>query len=184
VAGETALGSAHRSGGGGEPEVDGSALREVMSRFATGVTVLSAGGEHGHAMTANAFTSVSLDPPLVLCCVATTARMHTAITLAGAFGVSVLGDDQEALARYFADRRRPYGIAQFSSTDWRTAPDTGTPVLHSALAWLECDLAAVHDGGDHSIFVGRVRDLGCRDDRGAPLLFFGGRMRDGRSATS
>ncbi|HKN99211.1 MAG TPA: flavin reductase family protein, partial [Pseudonocardiaceae bacterium] len=108
-----------------------------MSRFATGITVLTAGGEHGHGMTANAFTSVSLRPPLVLCCVAESARMHTAITTATSFGVSVLGADQEGLARYFADRRRPYGVAQFDSTEWLPGPRTGAPVLVNSLAWME-----------------------------------------------
>src|SRR5256885_7444561 len=86
-------------------------LREVMSQFATGITVITAGGEHAHGMTANAFTSVSLEPPLVLCCVARTARIHESILRARTFAVSVLDATQMNLARYFADRNRPRGPA-------------------------------------------------------------------------
>src|SRR6266511_1971378 len=90
-----------------------SSLREVMSQFATGITVLTAAGDCGHGMTANAFTSVSLDPPLVLCCVARPARFHESVLCAGSFGVSFLAADQESVARYFADKRRPHGPTQF-----------------------------------------------------------------------
>jgi flavin reductase (DIM6/NTAB) family NADH-FMN oxidoreductase RutF len=152
--------------------LDGRAMRDVMGRFATGVTVLTVGGEHVHGMTANAFTSVSLDPPLVLCCVANKAWMNSAIMSAGSFGVSVLGADQEDVARYFADRRRPTGAAQFAGGDWVPGPSTGVPVLGSALAWLECDLVGVREGGDHSIFLGQVLNMHSGD--GSALLFFGG----------
>lgn len=162
----------------GEPEDPTPAqLREVMSRFATGVTVLTAPGERGHGMTANAFTSVSLDPPLVLCCVASTSRMHEAILAAGAFGVTVLASDQLPVARYFADKRRPAGAAQFETVDWAPGPRTGAPLLDGALAWLECELEHTYDGGDHAIFVGRV--LGAVAGHGdQPLLFHGGRFHD------
>jgi flavin reductase (DIM6/NTAB) family NADH-FMN oxidoreductase RutF len=167
-----------------QPEADATNLRDVMSQFATGITVLTAGGEHCHGMTANAFTSVSLDPPLVLCCVAATARMHSAITATRSFGVSMLGADQEPVARHFADRRRPYGIEQFSTTQWRPGPKTGAPVLANSLAWLECELAESYDGGDHSIFLGQVVGLGRRAGGGAPLLFFGGDFHHVRPARS
>ncbi len=152
---------------------DGRGMRDVMSRFATGVTVLTVGGEQVHGMTANAFTSVSLDPPLVLCCVDNRAWMNAAIATAGSFGVSVLGAEQEDVARYFADRRRPMGDAQFADADWVPGPRTGAPVLSTALAWLECDLVEVRDGGDHSIFLGQVLNI-HRSDDGSALLFFGG----------
>nr|WP_239575038.1 flavin reductase family protein [Actinokineospora baliensis] len=144
-----------------------------MSRFATGVTVLTAGGDDGHGMTANAFTSVSLDPPLVLCCVTKTARMHDAIVGAGRFAVSVLAADQREIATYFADRRRPAGMAQFDAVDWVPGPHTGAPLLSGALAWLECELTESHDGGDHTVFLGRVLDLRC-GQAGQALVFFGG----------
>ena len=131
-------------------------LREVMARFATGITVLTVCGPHGHGMTANAFSSLSLDPPLVLCCVARAARMHTAITSAGTFAVSMLGADQRDLAKYFADWWRPGGLAQFDCVEWTEGACTGAPLLDGALAWLECKVTNTFDGGDHSIFVGEV----------------------------
>ncbi|HEY9474913.1 MAG TPA: flavin reductase family protein [Mycobacteriales bacterium] len=157
----------------GQPAVDQSQFRTVMSRFATGVTVLTVGGEHCHGMTANAFGSVSLSPPLVLCCVARTARMHEAITAQRRFAVSMLGADQEAVARYFTDRRRPQGAVQFDRVDWVAGPYSGAPLLSGSLAWVECALTECYDGGDHSIFLGAVLGCGYGPDRSA-LLFFGG----------
>lgn len=148
-------------------------LRDVMSQFATGITVLTAGGTCGHGMTANAFTSVSLEPPLVLCCVARPARFHESVLCAGSFGVSFLAADQEPVARYFADRRRPHGPVQFEAVDCVPGPRTGAPLISGALAWLECRLAKVYDGGDHSIFLGKVLSASRGPDRQA-LLFYGG----------
>ncbi|MFI9812507.1 flavin reductase family protein [Saccharothrix variisporea] len=148
-------------------------MRSTLARFATGVVVLTVGGEHMHGMTANAFSSVSLEPPLVLCCVARTATMHGAITAAGHFATSVLRADQEASARHFADRARPAGQAQFDAVAWRPGELTGAPVLAEALAWLECEVADAYDAGDHSVFIGRVLGSGIGDG-GAGLLFFDG----------
>lgn len=148
-------------------------LRGVLGRFATGVTVLSTGGANCHGMTANSFTSVSLDPPLVLTCVARTALMHAAILGARSYGVSVLGAHQERLARYFADRRRPTGVEQFDATDWFPGPHTGAPLLVESLAWLECAVEEVYAGGDHSVFLGRVLAAGRKPGRGT-LLFCDG----------
>jgi len=148
-------------------------LREAMVQFATGITVLTAPGEHCHGMTANAFSSVSLEPPLVLCCVSRTARMHAAIISAGSFAVSMLGADQEHLARYFADRRRPNGRAQFDSVNWVPGPRTGAPLLSGSLAWLECELTKAYDGGDHSIFLGRVLSSRRISDRKALVFYYG-----------
>jgi len=157
-------------------------LREVMAQFATGVTVLTAGGEAAHGMTANAFSSVSLEPPMVLCCVSRAARMHDAIVTAGGYGVNILAADQRELSKYFADWRRPNGMAQFDSVDWTPGPKTGAPLLEGALAWLECELEAVYEGGDHSIFLGRV--LGSSRGSGDhSLVFYGGNYHevDGRA---
>ncbi|MGH8881188.1 MAG: flavin reductase family protein [Stackebrandtia sp.] len=144
-----------------------------MAQFATGITVLTVPGEGCHGMTANAFSSVSLDPPLVLCCVDRTARLHKAITEAGCYAVSMLGADQEGLARYFADRRRPDGSAQFDAVDWVPGAHTGAPLLSGSLAWLECELVDACAGGDHSIFIGRVLNSRSTASR-QPLVFFGG----------
>lgn len=147
-----------------------SSLREVMSRFATGVIVVTVGGEHVHGMTANAFTSVSLDPPLVLCCVAHSAVMHRSISASGHFAVSVLGADQEGVARYFADKRRTLGAAQFTALDWTPGPLSGAPLISGALGWLECGLTESHDAGDHTVFIGSV--LGARRGADGPALLF------------
>jgi flavin reductase (DIM6/NTAB) family NADH-FMN oxidoreductase RutF len=157
-----------------EENLSDATLREVMGQFATGITVLTVAGDEGHGMTANAFTSVSLDPPLVLCCVARPARLHEAILSTGHFGVSVLGADQEHIARYFADRQRPRGAAQFESVAWLPGPKTGAPLLSGSLAWLECELTQVYHGGDHSIFLGEVLNS-FRGEPGEALLFFGGK---------
>lgn len=159
-------------GGAVAPDV----LRRVMSRFATGVVVLTVGGEHLRGMTANAFGSVSLTPPLVLCCVAQSAVMHGALTATGAFGVSVMGADQEQVARHFADKRRPDGHAQFDPLTWRPGPRTGAPLIGGALAWLECEVSAVHPAGDHSVIVGTVLDAETAAE-GSGLLFYEGAFR-------
>jgi flavin reductase (DIM6/NTAB) family NADH-FMN oxidoreductase RutF len=159
---------------GSEQETAKHALRDVMAQFATGITVLTARGASAHAMTANAFTSVSLDPPMVLCCVARTARMHETILDARGFGVSVLSSEQEGLARYFASRGRPPGMAQFERIGWFPGQHTGVPLLTGSLAWLECDLQDVYEGGDHSIFLGLVRS--ATRGTGRALLFVGGGM--------
>jgi flavin reductase (DIM6/NTAB) family NADH-FMN oxidoreductase RutF len=158
-------------------------LRSVLGRFGTGVTVLSVGGVNCHGMTANSFTSVSLDPPLVLACVAKSALMHAAILTAKSYGVSILGAHQERLGRYFADRRRPAGIDQFDVTDWFPGTFSGAPLLVGSLAWLECELVHVYDGGDHSIFVGRVLDMG-RNTGGGALFFYDGDFHHGEPAAA
>ncbi|MEU3714375.1 flavin reductase family protein [Streptomyces catenulae] len=155
-------------------------MREVMSRFATGVTVLTVGGDHPHAMTANAFSSVSLDPPAVLACVGHGAVMHQALTDAGRFAVNILGAGQEELARHFADRRRTLGAAQFEGVARRPGRHTGAPLLDGAVAWLECELAASHEFGDHTVFIGSVLAAAQEADEDE-LLFVGGRF--GRPAT-
>jgi flavin reductase (DIM6/NTAB) family NADH-FMN oxidoreductase RutF len=153
-------------------------MRSVLGRFATGIAVVTAGsadpaGSSPHGMTANAFSSLSLDPPLVLVCVAREALMHGSILDTEAFAVSVLHARQETLARHFSNRKRPLGEAQFDGVEWVPGALTRSPLLVGSLAWLECGLAATYDGGDHTIFVGRVLDTSHSEDHDA-LLFFGG----------
>jgi flavin reductase len=155
------------------PDGDQRALRDVLGRFATGITVVTSAGDTPHGMTANSFSSVSLDPPLVLVCVGREALMHDAILASEAFAVSMLGADQEGVARHFASRGRPAGLAQFAEVDWAPGPRSGAPLLAGALAWLECELSQVYEGGDHSIFLGRVLGLG-RSTGGGALLYYGG----------
>lgn len=152
-------------------------LRDTMSQFATGVTVLTTGGAHCHGMTANAFTSVSLEPPLVLCCVKRTAIMHDAIASSGSFAVSVLGADQQDLARYFSDNNRPRGMPQFDPVSWVPGARTGAPLLTGALGWVECELTESYQGGDHSIFVGTVLGSSRGSARDALVFFSSGFAR-------
>ena len=159
--------------------------RAAVGLFATGITVVTAraaGLEHG--MTLNAFTSVSLDPLLVLICVERDAVMHKVLEDSGSFALSVLASDQEPIARYFADSGRPAGAEQFAGIPHRIGEVTAAPLLDGALAWLECEVERTYDGGDHSIFLGRVAMVergGVRE----PLLYFSGayrRLNDGRPA--
>src|SRR5215213_4602118 len=139
--------------------------------FTTGITVVTAvSARLGHGMTANAFASVSLDPLLVLVCVVRDALMHKVLEEAGRFAVSVL-------AAYFSDSGRPGGMAQFVPVGWHPGPVTGAPLLDGALAYLECAVEAVYNGGDHSVFLGRVRWVERARADGNPLLYFGGRYR-------
>jgi flavin reductase len=151
---------------------DRNEMRDVMGMFATGITVVTSGGATPHGMTANSFTSVSLDPPMVLVCVLRTAVMHSTIVNTGGFAISVLSAQQEQVARHFANRARSRD-REFDMVDWIPGPNTGAPIVSGSLAWVECELSAVYDGGDHSIFLGTVLDLGRGDHKDA-LLFFGG----------
>jgi flavin reductase len=159
-------------------EPTSSEFRHSVGMFTTGITVVTARSERfGHGMTANAFASVSLDPLLVLVCVVKDAMMHKVLDEVGRFAVSVLAGDQEDLARYFSDSGRPTGMAQFLPVAWRPGPVTGAPLLEGALAWLECDVEAAYDGGDHTVFLGRVRWVDRSPDARDPLLYFGGDYR-------
>ncbi|GAA1138920.1 flavin reductase (DIM6/NTAB) family NADH-FMN oxidoreductase RutF [Kitasatospora gansuensis] len=155
------------------PTRDRTELRGVLGRFATGVTVVTAGRAEPRGMTANSFTSVSLDPAVILVCVLRTAAVHETILAERAFAVSVLAGPQEKAARHFADRHRPRGALEFDAVETTPGRHTGAPVLVGAQAWLECELTAEYDGGDHSIFLGSVVDLG-RSVADDPLLYFAG----------
>lgn len=157
--------------------VDPGQLRSLFGAFATGVTVVTVGGDHPHGMTANAFTSVSLDPPLGLVCVQRDARLHQALAARSGFGVSILAAHQQETARWFSHRGRPPGLAQFASVGWTAGWQTGAPLIQEALAWFECTLWDVYEGGDHSIFLGRLVSMERRD-HGEPLIFYGGQFRE------
>jgi flavin reductase (DIM6/NTAB) family NADH-FMN oxidoreductase RutF len=161
-------------------------FRDTVGMFTTGITVVTAvSARLGHGMTANAFTSVSLDPLLVLVCVQRSAVMHKVVDAAGAFAVSVLSAGQERLARWFSDSSRPEGIAQFDGIDWRPGAFTGAPVLGGTLARLECRVERAYEGGDHDIFLARVIALDRAGDTGdGPLVWFGGSYRQLGEAAS
>jgi flavin reductase (DIM6/NTAB) family NADH-FMN oxidoreductase RutF len=146
---------------GGEPiEADPAVFRRAVGRFATGITVLTA-VENGvdHAMTVSAFTSVSLEPLLVLVCVETEARFHEAVSRVGLWSVSVLDASARPVADWLATRGRPLHD-QLDRVPHHRSALTGAALLDQASAWLECRTYAMHPGGDHSILVGEV--LGVR----------------------
>ncbi|BBC39080.1 Flavin oxidoreductase [Streptomyces graminofaciens] len=131
------------------------ALRACMSRFTTGVTVVTYEGDDGpRGATMNSFTSVSAEPPLVLISVARRARCHDQL-LDRPFCVNILGAEQEPLARQFA------GVQGAAEPRW--AADARVPRLAHPLAWIECETWRTYDGGDHTLVLGRVTDLGHRD---------------------
>ena len=139
------------------------------------MTVVTAvAGSDDHAMTANSFTSVSLDPVLVLVSIDRSSRFHDTVVRAGAFGVTVLAHDQEHVARWFASRGRPHDVSQFDAHPFRRGELTGVVLLDGALATLECRIHAVHEAGDHSLLVGEVVGMGLPRPEGEPLVFFNG----------
>ncbi|UQX05483.1 flavin reductase family protein [Streptomyces sp. RerS4] len=150
-------------------------LRGAFGTFATGVTIVTVGGDIPRGMTANSFTSVSLSPPLLLVCVDKDADMHRSLERSATFGVSVLGDGQEAVARHFADHSRPVGAGQFDSVDWRPGRTCDAPLITGASAHFECEKWRVYDAGDHTIFLGRLLRASRTTGAGA-LLFHEGRF--------
>ncbi|MDO5503265.1 MAG: flavin reductase family protein [Actinomycetia bacterium] len=145
-------------------------FRRALGRFTTGVAVISAhAGAHHHAMTANSFTSVSLEPPLVLFCVERDARFHDAVIESGVFGVSVLAADQRAIAVWLATPGRPL-IGQLDRIAHEESP-RGCALIEGAVATLEATVTAVHAAGDHSIVVGAVTFLDVPDEPAPGLLY-------------
>lgn len=150
-------------------------FRRAMGCFATGVTIITLDdGGQVHGMTANAFASVSLDPQLVLVCVDHKAQTHAHLHAKKRFGVNVLAEHQQAISEFYSDPSR--GNRDFVTTgaSFDRTPH-GTPVLHGALAYLECRLHTAQDAGDHTIFIAEVEDVVVRE--GNPLLFFRGKYR-------
>jgi flavin reductase len=149
------------------------ALRDAMSRFPTGVTVVTAIGPAGPAgATANAVASLSLEPPLMLACLDLGSRTLVAVEHSRLFGVNVLGAEQADLARRFSTKD-PHP-EKWDGVGWQER--AGTPMIDGALIWLACELRDLHDGGDHAIATGRVLELDAGGD-GTPLVFFGGDYR-------
>ncbi len=156
------------------PEVTPDEFRAALGRFASGVTVITVElPERGvHGMTANAFCSVSLHPPLVLVCVDHLAETYLHLREQGEFGVSILKVEQEALSEFFADPKRSHDASYRLGIRYRQMK-SGVPVLEDTLANLDCRVVAAHAAGDHTIFVGEVREVALGE--GAPLMYFRGR---------
>lgn len=157
---------------------DAALFRRAVGRFATGVAIVTTVVDGtDHAMTVNAFTSVSLDPLLVLICVEKVARFHGCVVEAGEWAVSVLPEHMRDASQWFATRGRMLD-GQLQGWDHLRGPVTGAPVFAGAVAALECRTTAVHDGGDHSIIVGEVLSMDVPDEAGPPLVFYEGRYRE------
>ncbi len=150
-------------------------FRQVMGAFATGVTIVTTRcGGTIHGLTANSFCSVSLEPMLILVCVDKQAFSHNLIARGRNFAVNILKAAQQDLAEKFSNNELN-AKQRYEDLVYRTAV-TGAPILEESLAWLDCELAAAHDGGDHDIFVGKVLALGKNESQ-PPLLYFQGRYQ-------
>jgi len=151
-------------------------FRRVLGHFASGVTVVTTWDAQGQptGLTASSVASVSLDPPLVLICVAHTSQSYPAFQAHGKFAINILNVDDEPVARRFASTGG--GADKFESIGYRPGA-LGLPILKDALAELECTIVHTYPGGDHTIFVGQVEAAECRGDAGfEPLLYYRGRF--------
>ncbi|RRR66418.1 MAG: flavin reductase [Candidatus Viridilinea halotolerans] len=146
--------------------LDDARFRQVMSLFASGVTVVtSAHEEHLSGLTVSSFTSLSLNPMLVLVCIDRQAASHTTITASGYYAINILAEGQEYLSRRFASSQ----AEKFTPGTYTLSPH-GLPLLNGALAHIECRVHAAFPGGDHTIFVGEVLAAACQEER--PLLYY------------
>jgi 3-hydroxy-9,10-secoandrosta-1,3,5(10)-triene-9,17-dione monooxygenase reductase component len=167
------------------PAVSPAAMRDVLGHFVSGVVVVTARAgrdfdDRGASLlgfTCQSFASLSLDPPLVSFAPARTSSTWPRIREVGAFCVNVLAEDHRELSAGFARSGGP-SVDKFAGVDWCPAP-SGAPVLEGVSAWIDCTLWAEYDGGDHTIAVGRVHDLGA-DPKRSPLLYYRGGYGIGR----
>jgi 3-hydroxy-9,10-secoandrosta-1,3,5(10)-triene-9,17-dione monooxygenase reductase component len=147
-------------------------MRATLAKFCTGVTIVTAAGESGPAgFTCQAFSAVSLEPPLVLLCPAKTSTSWPKIAHAQRFSINVVGVAHEQLCRDFAVSSGD----KFAGRSWNISRRTGAPVLADAVAIIDCVIETEHDAGDHTVVIARVLGLGHTDDE--PLLFFRGQFR-------
>jgi 3-hydroxy-9,10-secoandrosta-1,3,5(10)-triene-9,17-dione monooxygenase reductase component len=148
---------------------DSSTYRTVLGHFATGVVLVTAvDGDEPVGMACNSFTSLSLEPPLVLFCAAKSSSTWPRIQAAGKWAANFLDDDGEETCRLFAQK----GADRFARVAY-TPGRTGSPILEDALAFVDCETIDEHDAGDHVIVVGRVIELGYQPE-GKPLVFYRG----------
>jgi flavin reductase (DIM6/NTAB) family NADH-FMN oxidoreductase RutF len=152
-----------------EASIDAARFRQVLGHFCTGVTVITAVDDGQPAgLAVGSFSSLSLDPPLVLFCADKGSSTFPKIRAAGVFCVNILADDQEDICRVFAAK----GDDKFAGMGWKKS-GTGSPILDGVLAWIDCEVADLVEEGDHFIVVGRVKELEVVHE-GGPLLFFRG----------
>jgi flavin reductase (DIM6/NTAB) family NADH-FMN oxidoreductase RutF len=157
--------------------VDQQEFRSLMGHFATGVTILTTHDGKGtfHGLTANAICSVSLVPPLLLCCIDKGAESYPSFAASGVFTVNILSSEQETLSRRFAKS----GGAKFDGVGYRLGRN-GAPILNDVLAHAECEVRHAFEAGDHTIYLGEPLEIAMRDQTD-PLLFFRGGYRNIRA---
>ena len=159
--------------------VDAQDFKAALGRFCSGVTVITVAGPEGdHGMTASAFSSLSLDPPLILVCVRKGSHTHELLTAGSGFGVNILGKDQVSVSNRFAGWWEE-GKSKWDDLEITRAQVSGAALIGGALAWLDCSKHAELDGGDHTIFVGEVQNAQSFGERDSlePLLYFAGKYR-------
>ena len=163
------------------PPLTTDEFRKALSQFPTGVTILTVMREHEHAsdpgvhgMTANSFTSVSLEPLQILVCVDTRAKTHTLVQKHKFFGVNFLHEDHESWARFFAKPEQHPSELERLGIKFRIS-ERGTPLLEAAIVQLDCELVSVTQAGDHSIFLAQVHEIDTHD--GSPLLSHAGSFK-------
>ncbi|MSQ30263.1 MAG: flavin reductase [Dehalococcoidia bacterium] len=158
-----------------DPSIDSREFRNTMGLFATGVTVITTQVSRvRRGMTANAFASVSLHPPLILICVDHSASMHAILEVAAAFAVNIIAADQRAASEAFALHGEREEV--MNGMPFRDGA-LGSPILDGVLGWAECRVEERYAGGDHTIIVGRVESLAVERPDADPLLFFAGGYR-------
>jgi 3-hydroxy-9,10-secoandrosta-1,3,5(10)-triene-9,17-dione monooxygenase reductase component len=152
--------------------IDAQELRHVMGHFATGVTVITTKDAHGNpnGLTANAFMSLSLNPPLILISVDKSATCYACFELNNAFTVNFLSEGQEEISRRFATK----GIDKFAGLEWKEGGN-GAAIIEGVLGHVECKVTQSYDGGDHTIVVGEILNVNAVGER--PLLFFKGKYQ-------
>jgi 3-hydroxy-9,10-secoandrosta-1,3,5(10)-triene-9,17-dione monooxygenase reductase component len=157
---------------------DADLLRHVLGHYPTGVAVITAHTEHGPVgMAMNSFTSLSLHPPLVLFCPATSSTTWPALRAVGRVAINVLSAGQEAVSRKFAAK----AVDRFSEASWSVG-ENGAPLLHDALGWLECTVQSESAAGDHTVVIAEIERMNVHWEITEPLVFFRGRYYQGMTA--
>jgi flavin reductase (DIM6/NTAB) family NADH-FMN oxidoreductase RutF len=156
--------------------IEAQDYREALTRFATGVTVVTTleqteGDPQPWGTTVNSFTGISLDPPLVMVSIGRERSIHPIIERTGRFGVNILGEGSQQISDCFAGAPSPLPRQAFCNADYQLSR-AGLPVLEQAIAYLSCDVDRIIEAGDHTIYLGKVIETACRDDVGWPLLYF------------
>ena len=151
-------------------------FRQTMGCFATGVTLVTVrDGDELRCITANSFTSVSLDPPLVLVCLDNRTTTRQLIERGRGFAVNILSQEQQAISDRFAGKWDMKNGHPLDDLDWEPAPASGAPLLAGAIGHVDCTLEQTVEAGDHTIFIGRVNRVDCSNADAKPLMFYRGR---------